>query len=157
MGSSKFCRAHINKTTALKQLCSKYNTIFLGNRHIWRSRPHPAWFIGIIWYYRPYYTAATTAWVGNQKCSIGLVHILFEPAETIRCYQWHTIIISRSVFRSSSGISTRPNSIHPVHNTLDGIAGNHQLNFHLYADDTQPHMAFKPNNAESLQPVISNI
>ena len=66
---------------------------------------------------RPYYTAATTAWVGNQSCCIRLVQILFEPAETIRCYQWHTIITSKSVFRSASGIRTWPNTIHPVHNT----------------------------------------
>ena len=90
---------------------------FYGNRHIWKSRPHPAWFICSIWYYRTYYTAVPTAWVGNQSCCIGLVQIPFEPAETIRCYQWHTIITSRSVFRSSSGISTRPNIIHPVDNT----------------------------------------
>ena len=84
---------------------------------IWRSRPHPASFICCIWYHRSYYTAATTAWVGNQRCCIRLVQILFEPAQTIRCYQWHTIITSKSVFRSASGISTWPNTIHPVHNT----------------------------------------
>ena len=32
---------------------------------------------------------------------------------------------------------------------LDAIARQYQLNFHLYADDTQLYMAFKPNNAES--------
>ena len=37
------------------------------------------------------------------------------------------------------------------------IARTYQLNFHLYADDTQLYMAFKPNNAESLPLVISNI
>ena len=88
-----------------------------GNRHIWGSRPHPAWFICSIWYYRPYYIAATTAWVGNQRCCIKLVQILFEPAETIRCYQWHKIIISKSVFRSASGISAWSNNLHPVYNT----------------------------------------
>ena len=47
-----------------------------------------------------------------------LVQILFELAETIRCYQWHTIITSKSVFRSTSEISTRSNTIHHEHNTV---------------------------------------
>ena len=49
--------------------------------------------------------------------AIRLVQILFEPAETIRCYQLHKIIISKSVFRSASGISAWPNTLHPVYNT----------------------------------------
>ena len=117
MGSIKFCRVHIDKTTALKQLCSKYKMIFLWQSTHMGSRPHPVWFICSIWYYRPYYIAAMTAWVGNQRCCIRLVQILFEPAETIRCYQWHKIIISKSVFRSASGISACPNTLHPVYNT----------------------------------------
>ena len=40
---------------------------------------------------------------------------------------------------------------------LGTIARIYQLNFHLYADDIQLYMAFKPNNAESLLLVISNI
>ena len=40
---------------------------------------------------------------------------------------------------------------------LGAIARKYQLNFHLYADDTQLYMSFKPNNAESLPLVISNI
>ena len=40
---------------------------------------------------------------------------------------------------------------------LGAIARKYQLNFHLYADDTQLYMAFKPNNAESLPLIISNI
>ena len=40
---------------------------------------------------------------------------------------------------------------------LGAIAQKYQLNFHLYADDTQLYMSFKPNNAESLPLVISNI
>ena len=40
---------------------------------------------------------------------------------------------------------------------LGTIARKYQLNFHLYADDTQLYMSFKPNNAESLPLVISNI
>ena len=39
MGPMKFCRVHINKTTALKQLCSKYKMIFLCKRHIWGADP----------------------------------------------------------------------------------------------------------------------
>ena len=113
----KFCRMHINKTTALKQLCSNYKMIFL-----WQSthmaEPSSSCLIYLqLWHYIPYYTAATTAWVGDQRSCIRLVQILFEPAETIRCYQWHTIITSKSVFRSASGISAWPNTIHPVHNT----------------------------------------
>ena len=88
-----------------------------GNRHIWWCRRHPAWFICSIWYYRPYFTAATTAWVRNQRCCIRLVQILFQPAEATRCYQCHTIITSKSVFQSASGISTWPNTIHPVRTT----------------------------------------
>ena len=52
----------------------------------------------------------------GMRCCIRLVQILFEPEETIRCYQWHTIITSKSIFQSASGISAWPNSIHPVHN-----------------------------------------
>ena len=37
-----------------------------GNRHIWVSCPHPAWFICGIWYCRAYNTAATTAWHYND-------------------------------------------------------------------------------------------
>ena len=37
------------------------------------------------------------------------------------------------------------------------MARKYQLNFHLYADDTQLYMTFKPNYAESLPLVISNI
>ena len=33
-------------------------------------------------------------------CYIGLVQILFEPAEIIGCYQWYTVITSKSVFRN---------------------------------------------------------
>ena len=40
---------------------------------------------------------------------------------------------------------------------LGTIARKYQLNFHLCADDTQLYMSFKPNNAESLPLVISNI
>ena len=40
---------------------------------------------------------------------------------------------------------------------LGAIARKYQLNFHLYADDTQLYMAFKPNNAESLPLIISTI
>ena len=40
---------------------------------------------------------------------------------------------------------------------LGAIARKYQLNFHLYADDKQLYMAFKPNNAESLPLVIRNI
>ena len=40
---------------------------------------------------------------------------------------------------------------------LGAIARKYQLNFHLYADDTQLYMSFKPNHAESLPLVISNI
>ena len=40
---------------------------------------------------------------------------------------------------------------------LGAIARKYQLNFHLYADDTQLCMAFKPDNAESLPLIISNI
>ena len=40
---------------------------------------------------------------------------------------------------------------------LGAIARKYQLNFHLYADDTQLYMAFKPNNAESLPLITSNI
>ena len=40
---------------------------------------------------------------------------------------------------------------------LGAIARKYQLYFHLYADDTQLYMAFKPNNAESLPQIISNI
>ena len=113
----KFCRVHINKTTALRQLCSKCKMIFLWQSTHMGSRPHPAWFICSIWHYRPYYIAATTAWVGNQRCCTRLVQILFEPAETIRYYQWHKIIISKSVFRSASGISAWPNTLHHVYKT----------------------------------------
>ena len=40
---------------------------------------------------------------------------------------------------------------------LGAIARKYQLNFHLYADDTQLYTAFKPNNAESLPLIISNV
>ena len=40
---------------------------------------------------------------------------------------------------------------------LGAIARKYQLNFHLYVDDTQLCMTLKPNNAESLPFVISNI
>ena len=40
---------------------------------------------------------------------------------------------------------------------LGAIARKYQLNFHIYADGTQLYMSFKPNNAESLPLVISNI
>ena len=40
---------------------------------------------------------------------------------------------------------------------LGAIARKCQLDFHLYADNTQLYMAFKLNNAESLPLVISNI
>ena len=40
---------------------------------------------------------------------------------------------------------------------LGAIARKYQLNFHLYADVTPLYMTFKPNNAESLPLVISNI
>ena len=40
---------------------------------------------------------------------------------------------------------------------LGAIARKYQLNFHLYADDTQLYMAFKSNNAESLPLIINNI
>ena len=69
-----------------------------------------------IWYYKPY-TTAPTAWLRNQSCCIGPVQILFESADTIRCYQWYTVITSRYVFRSASGISTRHNNIHPAYHT----------------------------------------
>ena len=109
--------AYKTKPQHLKSFAQSTKWSSYGNRQIWRSRPHPAWFICSIWYYRPYYTATTTAWIWDQRCCIRLVQILFEPAETIRCYQWHTIITSKSVFRSASVISTWPNTIHPVHNT----------------------------------------
>ena len=41
--------------------------------------------------------------------------------------------------------------------SLGATAHKYQLNFHLHADDKQLYMAFKPNNAESLPLVISNI
>ena len=37
---------------------------------------------------------------------------------------------------------------------LGEIARKYKRNVHLYADDTQLYMAFKPNNAESLPPII---
>ena len=40
---------------------------------------------------------------------------------------------------------------------LGATARKYQLNFHLYADDTQLYMAFEPNNAESLPLIINNI
>ena len=40
---------------------------------------------------------------------------------------------------------------------LGAIARKYQLNFHIYADDTQLYMALKPNNAESLPLIISTI
>ena len=40
---------------------------------------------------------------------------------------------------------------------LGAIARKYQLNFHLYADDTQLYMSFQPINAESLPLAISNI
>ena len=117
MGTMKFCRVYINKITTPKQLCSKYKTIGLWQSTHIGSSPHPFWFICCIWYYRPNSTAVPTAWVGNQRCCIGLFQILFEYDETIRCYQWHTVIASKSVFRSASGISIWPNVINLVCNT----------------------------------------
>ena len=52
----------------------------------------------------------------EMRCCIRLVQILFELADTIRCYQWPTIITSKYVLWSASGISTWSNIIHPVHN-----------------------------------------
>ena len=118
--------------------------------------PHPAWFICSIRHYRPYYTIAT-AWVTNQRYCIGLVQILFEPAETICCYQWYMIIILGFVFSSASGISFCPISFTLYTTPLDTIARTYQLNFHLYADDIQLNMASKPNNVWSLPLTISNI
>ena len=109
---STYKQNHSTETALLK-----VQMIFLWQSTHMVSHPHPAGFICSIRYYRPYYIAATTVWVGNQRCRIRLVQILFEPVETIRCYQWHTIIISKSVYQRVSGISTRPNTIHPEHNT----------------------------------------
>ena len=64
-----------------------------------------------------YYIAAPAAWAGYQRCCIGVVQILFEPEQTICCYQWYMVITSKSVFWSTSGISTWPNIIHHVQNT----------------------------------------
>ena len=44
-----------------------------------------------------------------------------------------------------------------LYTPLGAITRKYQLNLHLYADDEQQYMAFKPNNAESLPLVISNI
>ena len=41
----------------------------------------------------------------------------FESYLSQRCYQWHAIITSKFVFRSGSGITIWPNTIHPIHNT----------------------------------------
>ena len=55
----------------------------------------------------PYYTAATTAWVGNQRCCIRLVQILFEPAETICCYQRYIHPVHNTAGRNNTGISAK--------------------------------------------------
>ena len=86
----------------------------------------------------------------EMRCCIRLVQILFELANTIRCYRWPTIITSKSVLWSASGISTYTTS-------LGAIERKYQLNSYIYADNTHMYMVFKLNNAQSLPLVISNI
>ena len=49
-----------------------------GSWHTWGSSSHPAWFICCIWYFRPFYTVAPTAWVGYQKRCIGGFQVISE-------------------------------------------------------------------------------
>ena len=131
--------------------------IFLWHWTHMGSSPHYDRIICGSWYYKPYYTALR---VGNRWCYIGMVQILFEPAETNRCYQWYTGIISKNVIRSASGISTWPNIpiLFTLYTTpLCAIARKYQPTFHFNADDTQLYTSFRLNNSESLHQAISNI
>ena len=63
---------------------------------------------------------------------------------------------TRSSYRNLSSGVTQGSVLGPILFTmyatpLGAIARKYQLNFHLYADDTQLYMAFKSNNANSVR------
>ena len=78
--------------------------------------------------------------------------------------RWQSIVINgtRSSYCKLSFWVPQGSVLGPILFTLyttplGAIAWKYQLNFHLYADDTQLCIGFKPNNAESLPLIISNI
>ena len=88
---SAYKQNHSTETALLKAKM----IIFWQSTHI-GSRSHPVWFICIIWYYRPYYTDAMSAWVGNQRCpSLCWWHTAVHGLQAKQCgivtpnHQWH--------------------------------------------------------------------
>ena len=151
----KLCKVHIDKTTALKQLCSKYKMVFF-----WQSthmgEPSSPCLI-------------SAALVDSIDYTILLHELGIRDAalDWFRSYlsqRRQSVVINgtRSSYRNLSfGVpqgSELGTILFTLYSTpLGATARKYQLNFHPYADDTQLYMAFKPFNVESLPLIISNI
>ena len=146
----KFCRVLTNKTTALKQLCSKYEMIFL-----WQSTN--------IDLSAAFDTIDHTILL-QRLHDLGIRDAALDWFRSYLSQRRQSVVINgtRSSYRNLSFGVPQGSVLGPILFTLyttplGAIARKYQLNFHLYADDTQLYMAFKPNNAESLPLIISNI
>ena len=146
---------HINKTTALKQLCSKYEMIF----------PHT--YGGAVLILLDLSAAFDTidyTILLQRLHELGIRDAALDLFRSYLSQRGQSVVINgtRSSYRNLSFGVPQWSVLGPILFTLyttplGTIARKYLLNFHLYANDTQLYMAFKPKNAESLPLIISNI
>ena len=132
----------------------------LGSRHSWGSNTRSTRSQCCIWYDWP---SALTSYTGIiswcQRQGFGLVPIVSNRSHSNSSDQEINIWAARVEIWCATGVRSGPHSIHHLHHTtpLGQLIRRHGLTFHLYADDTQLYLAFKPSEPSSIVNNISRL